>query len=81
MMVAASFDIGTENIAGQSGNPRTFVMGGNMVVRWHITGPWSVALRPSSIGIGTVGGPVQTVREVITSVSISPYKWITRWCE
>ncbi|MGZ8365301.1 MAG: outer membrane beta-barrel protein, partial [Nitrospira sp.] len=44
--VAASFDIGTESIAGPPGRPRAFVMGGNMVVRWHITGPWSVALRP-----------------------------------
>lgn len=44
--VAASFDIGTENIANRPGNPRAFVMGGNIVARWHLTGPWSVALRP-----------------------------------
>lgn len=46
LTVEAAFDIGTENIAGQPGSPRAFVMGGNMIVRWHIAGPWAVALRP-----------------------------------
>jgi len=44
--VAVSYDIGTENIADRVGSPRTFVMGGNVVMRWHVAGPWSVALRP-----------------------------------
>ena len=44
--IAASYDIGTENIAHRPGSPRAFVMGGNMVVKWHVTGPWYVALRP-----------------------------------
>lgn len=44
--VAASYDVGTENIADQPGSPRAFVMGGNMMVKWHVAGPWSVALRP-----------------------------------
>lgn len=44
--VAASYDAGTENIADQPGSPRAFVMGGNLMVKWHVAGPWSVALRP-----------------------------------
>jgi hypothetical protein len=44
--VAASFDFGTENVAGRLGSPRAFVLGGNILARWHVTGPWSVAVRP-----------------------------------
>ena len=78
VMVAASFDIGTENIAGQSGNPRTFVMGGNMVVRWHITGPWAVALRPEFYWDrnGRWTGSEQFVKAITTTVEYKfPYKW------
>ena len=46
LTLAASYDIGTENIANRPGNPRAFVTGGNIVARWHVAGPWTVALRP-----------------------------------
>jgi hypothetical protein len=46
LTLAASYDIGTERVAYQPGHPRAFVMGGNMVARWHVAGPWSVAVRP-----------------------------------
>jgi hypothetical protein len=77
--VAASFDIGTESIAGQPGNPRTFVMGGNMVVRWHITGPWSVALRPEFYWDrnGRWTGAEQFVKAMTSTVEYKfPYKWM-----
>lgn len=44
--VALSYDIGTENIAGRPGDPRTFVMGGALFTRWNVSGPWSLAVRP-----------------------------------
>lgn len=76
--VAASFDIGTESIAIQPGRPRTFVMGGNMVVRWHITGPWSVVLRPEFYWDrnGRWTGSEQFVKAITSTVEYTlPYKW------
>lgn len=76
--VAASFDIGTESIAGLSGSPRAFVMGGNIVVRWHITGPWSVALRPEFYWDrnGRWTGAEQFVKAVTSTIEYKfPYKW------
>ncbi len=76
--VAASFDIGTERFAGQPGSPRTFVVGGNMVVRWHITGPWSVALRPEFYWDrhGRWTGSEQFVKAITSTVEYKlPYKW------
>jgi len=77
--VAASFDIGTESIVGQPGSPRTFVMGGNMVVRWHVTGPWSVALRPEFYWDrnGRWTGAEQFVKAITSTVEYKfPYKWM-----
>ncbi len=44
--LAASCDVGTEGMADRPGHPRAFVMGGNVVARWHVTGPWALAVRP-----------------------------------
>lgn len=77
--VAASFDVGTESIAGQPGSPRTFVMGGNVVVRWHVTGPWSVALRPEFYWDrnGRWTGAEQFVKAITSTVEYKfPYKWM-----
>jgi hypothetical protein len=77
--VAASFDIGTESIVGQPGSPRTFVMGGNMVVRWHITGPWSAALRPEFYWDrnGRWTGAEQFVKAITSTIEYKlPYKWM-----
>lgn len=78
--VAASFDIGTESIAGRPGSPRAFVMGGNIVVRWHITGPWSVALRPEFYWDrnGRWTGAEQFVKAITSTVEYKfPYKWMS----
>ncbi|CUS32066.1 conserved hypothetical protein [Candidatus Nitrospira nitrosa] len=76
--IAASLDIGTERIASQSGNPRAFVMGGNLVVRWHVTGPWSVALRPEFYWDrnGRWTGAEQFVKAITSTVEYQlSYKW------
>lgn len=76
--VATSFDVGTENIANRLGSPRAFVMGGNIVVKWHITGPWSVALRPEFYWDrkGRWTGAEQFVKAITSTVEYKfPYKW------
>ena len=76
--IAASLDVGTERIASQSGHPRAFVMGGNLVVRWHVAGPWSVALRPEFYWDrnGRWTGAEQFVKAITSTVEYQfPYKW------
>jgi hypothetical protein len=76
--VAASFDIGTENVAGRVGSPRAFVMGGNIVVRWHIAGPWAVAVRPEFYWDrnGRWTGEEQFVKAITSTVEYKlPYQW------
>lgn len=76
--IAASLDVGTERIASQPGNPRAFVMGGNLVVRWHVAGPWSVALRPEFYWDrnGRWTGAEQFVKAITSTVDYQvPYKW------
>lgn len=46
MPVALSYDIGTEQMADQPCSPRTFWMSSALFTEEHITGPWSVAVRP-----------------------------------
>lgn len=78
LTVAASFDVGSENIAHRPNNPRAFVMGGNLVVRWHIGGPWSVALRPELYWDrnGRWTGVEQFVKAITSTVEYKfPYKW------
>jgi hypothetical protein len=46
LTLAFSYDVGTEKMAAIPGGPRAFVMAGALTTRWHIAGPWAVALRP-----------------------------------
>jgi hypothetical protein len=76
--IAASYDIGTESIANRPGNPRTFVMGGNLAVKWHIAGPWSVALRPEFYWDrnGRWTGAEQFVKAITSTIEYKlPYRW------
>lgn len=78
VMIAASYDIGTENIANRPGSPRTFVMGGNLVVKWHVAGPWSVALRPEFYWDrnGRWTGAEQFVKAITSTIEYKlPYRW------
>ncbi|MGH7207482.1 MAG: outer membrane beta-barrel protein, partial [Nitrospiraceae bacterium] len=76
--LALSYDFGTENIAGRPGNPRAFVTGGAFFTRWHIAGPWSVALRPEFYWDrnGRWTGFEQFVKVVTTTLEYKvPYRW------
>lgn len=80
LIVAASFDVGTESIAGRPGSPRAFVMGGNMVMRWQLTGSWSVAIRPEFYWDrnGRWTGAEQFVKAMTSTVEYRiPYQWMT----
>ena len=76
--VAVSYDIGTENIANRADSPRTFVMGGNVVMRWHVAGPWSVAVRPEFYWDrnGRWTGTEQFVKAMTSTAEYTlPYRW------
>lgn len=73
-----SYDIGTERILNQPGNPRTFAMAGVLEGRWHVSGPWSVALRPEFYWDrnGRWTGNEQFVKAVTTTAEYKfPYLW------
>ena len=78
LLLALSYDIGTENIADRPGTPRAFVMGGNLVVRWQIAKPWALALRPEFYWDrnGRWTGNEQFVKAVTTTLEYAvPYGW------
>ena len=77
-LLALSYDIGTESIANEPGAPRTFAMGGNLVGRWQIHGPWAVALRPEFYWDrnGRWTGNQQFVKAVTTTLEYAfPFGW------
>ena len=77
LTLVASYDIGTENIANRQGSPRAFVTGGNVVARWHVTGPWAVAVRPEFYWDrnGRWTGSEQFVKAVTSTVEYRfPYR-------
>jgi hypothetical protein len=51
--IAGEYQVGTQEMA-VPGNPRAFYMGAAFPMRWHISGPWTVALRPEFTGTGRV---------------------------
>ncbi len=78
LTLVASYDIGTENIANRQGSPRAFVTGGNILARWHVAGPWAVAVRPEFYWDrnGRWTGSEQFVKAVTSTVEYRiPYKW------
>lgn len=78
LTLVASYDIGTENIANRQGSPRAFVTGGNVVARWHVGGPWTLAVRPEFYWDrnGRWTGSEQFVKAVTSTVEYRfPYKW------
>lgn len=78
LTLAFSYDIGTESIATQPGEPRTFVMGTNLVARWHVSGPWAVALRPELYWDrnGRWTGNEQFVKAMTTTLEYAvPFGW------
>ena len=78
LTIAGSYDIGTENIANRPGSPRAFVTGGAVVARWHVAGPWTVAVRPEVFWDrnGRWTGSEQFVKAITSTVEYRlPYKW------
>jgi hypothetical protein len=78
VLLALSYDIGTESIANQPGAPRTFVMGGNIVGRWRIDNHWAVALRPEFYWDrnGRWTGHEQLVKAMTTTLEYAvPFGW------
>lgn len=76
--VAFDYQVGTQNSASEPGNPTQFYTGAMLPMWWHITGPWSVALRPEFFwdphGVAT--GARQLIRAVTTTGEYRlPYKW------
>lgn len=75
--VALDHQIGTQKSATAPENPRQFYMGGALSARWHIAGPWSVAVRPEFYwdrnGLQT--GSQQFIKAITTTAEYRlPYK-------
>ncbi|MCP9462118.1 MAG: porin [Nitrospira sp.] len=78
LIVAWSYDIGTENVAHRPGNPRAFVMGGALTIRRQVTDSWAVAVRPEFYWDrnGRWTGSEQFVKAVTSTVE---YRMPSRW--
>jgi hypothetical protein len=78
VVLAISYDIGTENAAEQVGHPRTFWTGAAFNARWNVQGPWSVALRPEVYWDpnGRITGSEQLLRAITTTLE---YQFVKEW--
>ncbi len=75
--LVGEYQVGTQEMAAP-GSPRVFYMGAAFPMRWHISGPWSIALRPEVYWDrnGLMTGSEQLVRAVTTTAEYKfPYKW------
>ena len=76
--IAGEYQIGTQKSATVSSNPRQFYMGAAFPMRWHMGGPWAVAVRPELYWDrnGLMTGSEQLVKAVTTTTEYKvPYKW------
>jgi hypothetical protein len=78
VVVAFEYQIGTQNSETAPGSPRQFYTGAALMGRWHIAGPWSVAVRPEFYwdrnGFHT--GAEQFIKAITTTAEYRlPYKW------
>lgn len=77
--VALDYQIGTQKSATAPGNPRQFYTGASLSARWHIAGPWAVAVRPEVYWDrnGVMTGFEQFIRAVTTTAEYKlPYRWM-----
>ena len=75
--LSGEYQVGTQEMA-VPGNPRVFYMGAAFPMRWHISGPWSVALRPEVYWDrnGLMTGAEQFIKAITTTTEYKlPYKW------
>jgi len=76
--LSLSYDFGTENVASQPGSPRAFIMASAFFTRWHIAGPWTVAIRPEFYWDrnGRWTGNQQFVKAITATLEYKvPYRW------
>lgn len=68
--VGFDYQIGTERLSASPDNPRIFWTGASMPIQWHVSGPWSVAVRPEFYWDpdGRLTGARQLVRAVTTTL-------------
>jgi hypothetical protein len=76
--IAFENQVGTENLA-VPGSPRTFWIGAILPVRWHLGGPWSVAVRPEFFWDrnGRLTGFEQFIKAMTTTLEYRlPFAWM-----
>lgn len=78
LILAAAYDIGTENAAELSGHPRAFWTTAALYAHWNVSGPWSVAIRPEFYWDrnGRISGSEQLLKAMTTTLE---YKWTHSW--
>jgi hypothetical protein len=78
IILAGEYQVGTQKSADAPGQPRAFYMGAAFPMRWHLSGPWSVAFRPELYWDrnGIITGFEQFIKAVTTTAEYKlPYKW------
>lgn len=78
VLLALSYDIGTERVAFRPGNPRAFVTGANVVARWQFAQQWAIGGRTEFYWDrnGRWTGSEQLVKAVTTTLEYTlPYRW------
>lgn len=76
--VAFAYDFGTEKVIGLPGSPQAFVTAGALYTRWHVSGPWSLAVRPEFYWdrYGRWTGSQQLVQAITTTLEYQfSFKW------
>ena len=75
ILLALSYDVGTENIAGRPGNPRAFVMAANLTARWQFAPRWYAAVRPEFYWDrnGRWTGSEQFVKAMTVTLDFTPF--------
>ncbi|WP_447975415.1 outer membrane beta-barrel protein [Nitrospira sp. Kam-Ns4a] len=80
LILVGEYQVGTQRAAAVPGHPRQFYMGAAFPVRWHLGGPWSVALRPEVYWDrnGLITGDRQFIRAVTATTEYKlPAGWTT----
>ena len=81
--VGFDYQIGTQKNASAPGNPRDFYTGATIETRWHITGPWTVSVRPEFFWDrnGLMTGSEQFIKAITTTAEYRlPYMWTNTIC-
>jgi hypothetical protein len=78
-----NYQIGTQTNASAAAHPRQFYTGGTLAGRWHIAGPWAVALRPEFYWDrnGLMTGSEQFIKAITATAEYRlPYQWTNTIC-